>query len=220
MPLRWSFHTLPNPILVFVFEIRWQFWCKAYTCATSGPRRTLFHPTREGAINFLLIRPRSNPWDGHRWSQSGPRGDFDSATYQVPITLSLRSGNKYMRMIVASDFFLFFFVFLFLFLFYFLFPKLKYLWHLKTNIIISMREDGSWNLPRNEFGLLGCNASATARVISRRWNDDDEISFLVEETGVPGGNHRPTASNWWGMRGLYGFGPQRNIEIAIRPSRW
>ena len=26
-------------------------------------------------------------------------------------------------------------------------------------------------------------------------NDDDEISFLVEETGVPGGNHRPTASN-------------------------
>ena len=45
------------------------------------------------------------------------------------------------------------------------------------------------------LGLLGFNASATARVISRRWNDD-EISFLVEETGVPGGNHRPTASNW------------------------
>ena len=45
------------------------------------------------------------------------------------------------------------------------------------------------------FGLLGVNASATARVISRRCNDDDEISFLVEETGVPGGNHRPTASN-------------------------
>ena len=42
-------------------------------------------------------------------------------------------------------------------------------------------------------GLLGFNASATARVISRRWNDD-EISFLVEETGVPRGNHRPTAS--------------------------
>ena len=38
--------------------------------------------------------------------------------------------------------------------------------------------------------------TATARVISRRWNDD-EISFLVEETGIPGGNHRPTASNWW-----------------------
>ena len=31
------------------------------------------------------------------------------------------------------------------------------------------------------IGLLGFNASATARVISRRWNDD-EISFLVEET--------------------------------------
>ena len=46
------------------------------------------------------------------------------------------------------------------------------------------------------LGLLGFNASATDRVISRRWNDDDEISFLVEETGVPGGNHRPTASNW------------------------
>ena len=30
-------------------------------------------------------------------------------------------------------------------------------------------------------GLLGGNASATARVISRRWNDD-EISILVEET--------------------------------------
>ena len=45
------------------------------------------------------------------------------------------------------------------------------------------------------LGLLVFNASATARVISRRWNDDDdEISYLVEETGVPGGNHRPTAS--------------------------
>ena len=39
------------------------------------------------------------------------------------------------------------------------------------------------------IGLLGFNASATARVISRRLNDD-EISFLVEETGAPGGNHR------------------------------
>ena len=48
-----------------------------------------------------------------------------------------------------------------------------------------------------DTGLLEFNASATARVISMRWNDDDEISFLVEETGVPGGNHRPTASNWW-----------------------
>ena len=47
------------------------------------------------------------------------------------------------------------------------------------------------------FGLvlLGFNASATARVISRRWNDD-EISFLVEETGVPGGNHRPCVMEW------------------------
>ena len=44
------------------------------------------------------------------------------------------------------------------------------------------------------FGLLmGFNASATARVISRRWNDDG-IRFLVEETGVPGGNHRPVQS--------------------------
>ena len=43
----------------------------------------------------------------------------------------------------------------------------------------------------NVFSLFGFNASATARVISRRRNDDDdEISFLVEETGVPGGNHR------------------------------
>ena len=25
--------------------------------------------------------------------------------------------------------------------------------------------------------------------------DDDDISFLMEETRVPGGNHRPTASN-------------------------
>ena len=32
------------------------------------------------------------------------------------------------------------------------------------------------------IGLLGFNTSATARVISRRWNNDDEISFLVEET--------------------------------------
>ena len=47
------------------------------------------------------------------------------------------------------------------------------------------------------FGLFGFNASATARVISRRWNDDDdEISFLVEETGEPGGNHiRPIYEN-------------------------
>ena len=42
------------------------------------------------------------------------------------------------------------------------------------------------------FGLLGFTASATARVISRRCNDD-EISFRVEETGVPGGNHHMKA---------------------------
>ena len=47
------------------------------------------------------------------------------------------------------------------------------------------------------FGLLGLNASVTARVISRWWNDDDEMSIsVVEETRVPGGNHWPTASNW------------------------
>ena len=48
------------------------------------------------------------------------------------------------------------------------------------------------------LGVLGFNASATARVISRRWNDD-EISFLVEETGVPGENHRPTAMHRVGL---------------------
>ena len=42
------------------------------------------------------------------------------------------------------------------------------------------------------FYLLGFNASATARVISRRRNNDDEISFLVEETGVPGGDFFPS----------------------------
>ena len=37
------------------------------------------------------------------------------------------------------------------------------------------------------FALLGVNASATAMVISRRCNDDDdEISFLVEEPGRGG----------------------------------
>ena len=54
-----------------------------------------------------------------------------------------------------------------------------------------------WAYHTAPWCVLGFNASATARVISRRWNDEDEISFLVEETGVPGGNHRPTASNWW-----------------------
>ena len=65
------------------------------------------------------------------------------------------------------------------------------------------------------FGLLGVNASATARVISRRWNDD-EISFLVEETGVPGGNHRPTASNWWNFSHIR---PLPSPGIELRPQR-
>ena len=55
-------------------------------------------------------------------------------------------------------------------------------------------------IPWSWFGLMGVNASATARVISRRWNDD-EISFLVEETGVPGGNHRPTWRAKFGEEG-------------------
>ena len=33
-------------------------------------------------------------------------------------------------------------------------------------------------------GLLGVNASATARVISRRWNDDDDILPLIFKTVV------------------------------------
>ena len=60
------------------------------------------------------------------------------------------------------------------------------------------------------FGLLGGTASATARVISRRWNDDDEISYLMEETGVPGGNHRPTASNYETFH-TYGLCPWKDI---------
>ena len=43
--------------------------------------------------------------------------------------------------------------------------------------------------------LLGLNTSATARVIFRWRNEDDRMSVsLVEETGVPEGNHRPMAS--------------------------
>ena len=46
-------------------------------------------------------------------------------------------------------------------------------------------------------GSLPLTASATATVVSRRWNDDDEMSVaLVEEPGVPGGNHRPTATDY------------------------
>ena len=57
------------------------------------------------------------------------------------------------------------------------------------------------------LGLLAFNASATARVISRRWNDDDaETSYLVEETGVPGGNHRPTAVGGGGVMSMMGNG--------------
>ena len=52
---------------------------------------------------------------------------------------------------------------------------------------------------RERLGLLGLNASATARVISRKSNDDDDDDdmsvSLVGETGAPGGNHRPTAGN-------------------------
>ena len=46
------------------------------------------------------------------------------------------------------------------------------------------------------IGVSGFNASATARFISGgEMMMMIKISFLVEETGVPGGNHRPTASN-------------------------
>ena len=46
------------------------------------------------------------------------------------------------------------------------------------------------------FVLLGLNASATARSYRGGDDDDDEMSvLLVEETGVPGGHHRPMASN-------------------------
>ena len=48
-----------------------------------------------------------------------------------------------------------------------------------------------FRVPMTGLVYLGFNASATARVMSRRWNDDDEICFLVEETGAPGRNHRP-----------------------------
>ena len=75
---------------------------------------------------------------------------------------------------------------------------------------------------RFRLGVLGFNASATARVISRRWNDDDdddddEISFfMVEETGVPGGNHRPTASNW---RNFSHIRPLPSPGIELGPQR-
>ena len=47
-----------------------------------------------------------------------------------------------------------------------------------------------------EHGLLGLNASVTARSY-RGGDDEEEMSVsLAEETRAPGGNHRPTASNW------------------------
>ena len=60
------------------------------------------------------------------------------------------------------------------------------------------------------FSLVGFNASATARVISRRWNDD-EISFLVEETGVPGGNHRQVTDETFHT---YGLCPVRGLTLG------
>ena len=44
-------------------------------------------------------------------------------------------------------------------------------------------------------GLLELNASTTARVISGGDDENQMSAPLVKETGVPGGNHRPTASN-------------------------
>ena len=58
---------------------------------------------------------------------------------------------------------------------------LKTRFHLKSHSATGLLRVGL-------FDLLGFKASATARVISRR-NDGDETSFLVEETGVPGGYH-------------------------------
>ena len=53
------------------------------------------------------------------------------------------------------------------------------------------------------YGLLGFNAS-TARVISiKAVKNDDEISYLVEETGLTGGNHRPAARNWRDISHIY-----------------
>ena len=46
-------------------------------------------------------------------------------------------------------------------------------------------------------------------------DDADEISFLVEETGVPGGNHRPTASNSVVSSGYSGFlHPEENHQVT------
>ena len=42
--------------------------------------------------------------------------------------------------------------------------------------------NGEIEIYRFALGLLGVNASATARVISRRGNDDDEISYPEQTT--------------------------------------
>ena len=62
--------------------------------ATSGPwaGSGLWGPYQ---FSFNPAHRAMHSWDGHRWSQSHPRCDFDSATYQFPITLSLSSsGNR------------------------------------------------------------------------------------------------------------------------------
>ena len=57
---------------------------------------------------------------------------------------------------------------------------------------------------------------------SRRWNDDDEISFLVEETGVPGGTtdlrqgtDKVCSSNIWILFLL----KTNNLKIRSRSKR-
>ena len=42
---------------------------------------------------------------------------------------------------------------------------------------------------------------------------------LVEETGVPGGNHRPTASNSWGRRRGGGGGRAKGISPMITSTK-
>ena len=59
-----------------------------------------------------------------------------------------------------------------------------------TRALFTSVTTGEW------YGLLRLKPSATARVISRWWNDDEMSVSLVEETGAPRGNHRPLASNW------------------------
>ena len=42
------------------------------------------------------------------------------------------------------------------------------------------------------FSSAGGTRTDNTSVRVERGNDDDEISFLLEETGLPGVNHRPT----------------------------